>query len=84
MAKIGESAARRRFAKLKEAIGANGKIKIKKEPGKKRQQALKLWEQSFGGGFCTSMKKTADFLKEKQQKTKEKKAKRRLRQKLAG
>jgi len=77
VAKDGESAAKRRFAKLKETIGVRGKIG--KESGRGRQKTLKFWEQSFGGGFCTSMKQTADFLKEKQLKAKEKKEKRRLR-----
>ena len=82
VAKEAGSKAQRQFAKLKAKINPNGQSR--KEAGKKRQKALKLWDQSFGGGFCYSMKKTADFLKEKRQKANEKKEKRRLRQKLSG
>jgi hypothetical protein len=80
VAKNGELAASRRLAKLRTfEEKLLPRRKIKKSSNKNRQKALKLWEQSFGGGFCCSMKKTADFIKEERQKSKARKEKRRLR-----
>ena len=77
MAKDGDKRPLAKLRRLKEKIHPSSKLS-KKGAGKKRQKALKLWDKSFGGGFCYSMKVTADFLKEKKQKAKEKKEKRRL------